>query len=409
MKLPLALQNPNFRAFWGGTLISVIGFQMLRFTQFWLIYDITDSSLYIGYLALANGIPTIVFNIIGGVYADRLNQKVLVFITQLLLAVLIFVLFCLTFMGVVNELHILILAFLSGSVEAFDQPARRALYPSLIDREAIPSGVALLSGIWPGTRIIAPAIAGFLIVWTSVATTILISAIGFLIMAIIAINLKVNFTPQQRSTSPLEDLLEGFTYIKAHSIFRFIISITFFQSFFALAYIPMMPVIAKEVLSLGPEAQGVLLGASGLGALSTTIVIAIKPNLGSKFFHVVIGSFLSGLSVVFFALSTMQSGSYYLAIVCMFIVGIFGTLPAISAQSSLQLSVPNNLRGRIMGLYGLTFSLRPLSGFQAGVISGFTNPTFAIAFGGAALSIFTVASFITNKNVRNFNQIIDKQ
>jgi MFS family permease len=409
MKLPLALQNPNFRAFWGGTLISVIGFQMLRFTQFWLIYDITDSSLYIGYLALANGIPTIVFNIIGGVYADRLNQKVLVFITQLLLAVLIFVLFCLTFMGVVNELHILILAFLSGSVEAFDQPARRALYPSLIDREAIPSGVALLSGIWPGTRIIAPAIAGFLIVWTSVATTILISAIGFLIMAIIAINLKVNFTPQQRSTSPLEDLLEGFTYIRAHSIFRFIISITFFQSFFALAYIPMMPVIAKEVLSLGPEAQGVLLGASGLGALSTTIVIAIKPNLGSKFFHVVIGSFLSGLSVVFFALSTMQSGSYYLAIVCMFIVGIFGTLPAISAQSSLQLSVPNNLRGRIMGLYGLTFSLRPLSGFQAGVISGFTNPTFAIAFGGAALSIFTVASFITNKNVRNFNQIIDKQ
>ena len=409
MKLPLALQNPNFRAFWGGTLISVIGFQMLRFTQFWLIFDITDSSLYIGYLALANGIPTIVFNIIGGVYADRLNQKFLVFITQLLLAVLIFVLFCLTFMGVVNELHILILAFLSGSVEAFDQPARRALYPSLIDREAIPSGVALLSGIWPGTRIIAPAIAGFLIVWTSVATTILISAIGFLIMAIIAINLKVNFTPQQRSTSPLEDLLEGFTYIKAHSIFRFIISITFFQSFFALAYIPMMPVIAKEVLSLGPEAQGILLGASGLGALSTTIVIAIKPNLGSKFFHVVIGSFLSGLSVVFFALSTIQSGSYYLAIVCMFIVGIFGTLPAISAQSSLQLSVPNNLRGRIMGLYGLTFSLRPLSGFQAGVISGFTNPTFAIAFGGAALSIFTIASFITNKDVRNFNQIIDKQ
>ena len=409
MKLPLALQNPNFRAFWGGTLISVIGFQMLRFTQFWLIYDITDSSLYIGYLALANGIPTIVFNIIGGVYADRLNQKNLVFITQLLLAVLIFVLFCLTFMGVVNELHILILAFLSGSVEAFDQPARRALYPSLIDREAIPSGVALLSGIWPGTRIIAPAIAGFLIVWTSVATTILISAIGFLIMAIIAINLKVNFTPQQRSTSPLEDLLEGFTYIKAHSIFRFIISITFFQSFFALAYIPMMPVIAKEVLSLGPEAQGVLLGASGLGALLTTIVIAIKPNLGSKFFHVVIGSFLSGLSVVFFAISTIQSGSYYLAIACMFIVGIFGTLPAISAQSSLQLSVPNNLRGRIMGLYGLTFSLRPLSGFQAGVISGFTNPTFAIAFGGAALSIFTITSFITNKNVRNFNQIIDKQ
>ena len=93
MKLPLALQNPNFRAFWGGTLISVIGFQMLRFTQFWLIFDITDSSLYIGYLALANGIPTIVFNIIGGVYADRLNQKFLVFITQLLLAVLIFVLF----------------------------------------------------------------------------------------------------------------------------------------------------------------------------------------------------------------------------------------------------------------------------------------------------------------------------
>ena len=169
MNLPLALQNPSFRAFWGGTLISVTGFQMLRFTQFWLIYDITDSSLYIGYLALASGIPTIVFNIIGGVYADRLNQKMLVFTTQFLLALFIFILCFLTFIGIVNEWHILLLALLSGSVEAFDQPARRALYPSLIDREAIPSGVALLSGIWPGTRIISPAIAGFLIVWTSVA------------------------------------------------------------------------------------------------------------------------------------------------------------------------------------------------------------------------------------------------
>ena len=409
MNLPLALQNSSFRSFWGGTLISVTGFQMLRFTQFWLIYDITDSSLYIGYLALASGIPTIVFNIIGGVYADRLNQKMLVFTTQFLLALFIFILCFLTFIGIVNEWHILLLALLSGSVEAFDQPARRALYPSLIDREAIPSGVALLSGIWPGTRIISPAIAGFLIVWTSVAFAILISALGFLIMAIIALTLKVNFSPQQKNTSPLEDLLEGFSYINSHSIFKFIISITFFQSFFALAYIPMMPVIAKEVLTLGPEAQGILLGASGLGALSTTIVIAIKPNLGSKFFHVVIGSFLSGISVIIFALSSVLSGSYYLAIICMFIVGIFGTLPAISAQSSLQLSVPNNLRGRIMGLYGLTFSLRPLSGFQAGLISGFTNPTFAIAFGGAALSLFTVTSYITNKNVRKFNQIIDKE
>ena len=108
MNLPLALQNPSFRAFWGGTLISVTGFQMLRFTQFWLIYDITDSSLYIGYLALASGIPTIVFNIIGGVYADRLNQKMLVFTTQFLLALFIFILCFLTLRKVFPKMMIIL-------------------------------------------------------------------------------------------------------------------------------------------------------------------------------------------------------------------------------------------------------------------------------------------------------------
>ena len=145
--LPPAMQYPAFRSFWLGMLVSVGGFQILRFGQFWLIFELTGSPLALGYVGLANGVPAIFLNLFGGVAADRMDQRRVIYVTQTITAGLIFLLAAITFMDLVNVWHLLTISFLAGAVEAFDQPARRALMPQLIDRKVMSSAVALNSSI----------------------------------------------------------------------------------------------------------------------------------------------------------------------------------------------------------------------------------------------------------------------
>jgi hypothetical protein len=161
--IPPALRYPAYRAYWFGLLASVSGFQMFRVGQGWLIYEITGSPWSLGLVGAANAIPAIFFNLFGGVFADRLDKRRLIIATQLTTGSLIFLLATLTLLGWVETWHVLAIALLAGGVEAFDNPARQALYPHLIDRKVMMSAVAMNSVIWQGTRIIAPGIAGILI------------------------------------------------------------------------------------------------------------------------------------------------------------------------------------------------------------------------------------------------------
>jgi hypothetical protein len=163
LSLPPALHYAAYRAFWLGLLASVSGFQMLRFGQYWLIYQLTASPVALGYMGIDSGIPAICLYLFGGVFADTIDPRQLIMTTQSLTAGLIFLLATLTFLDVVQVWHVLVIAFCAGAVEAFDQPSRQVLYPHLIDRRVMLSAVALNSSIWQGTRIIAPAAAGFVI------------------------------------------------------------------------------------------------------------------------------------------------------------------------------------------------------------------------------------------------------
>ena len=179
------MRYPAYRAFWLGMLASVSGFQMLRFGQFWLMYELTGSPLALGYIGLANGIPAIFLNLFGGVAADRMDQRRLIYVTQTITASLIFILATITFLEMVNIWHLLTISFLAGAVEAFDQPARRALFPQLIERKDMMSAVALNSSIWPLTRTVSPAVAGLIIGIAGTAVCFSLAAVGFLTMAAI--------------------------------------------------------------------------------------------------------------------------------------------------------------------------------------------------------------------------------
>ena len=406
LSLPPALHYPAYRAFWLGLLASVSGFQMLRFGQFWLVYQLTGSPLPLGYVGLANGVPAICLNLFGGVFADKCDQRRLVIVTQGLTAIFIFVLATLTLLNVVQVWHIVVIAFCAGAVESFDQPARQSLYPHLIDRKVIGSAVALNSCLWQGTRIVMPAVAGCIIAWVGTAMTFYLAGLGFVIMATVMYRLQVPLITRQARGSAAQNIREGLGFIRQNSIFSFLIAMTFFNSFFGMAYITLMPVLTVAILHVGAKEQGLLMGMGGVGALLTTLWLSSRSQVGSKGWLIIGGGVMSGLSIAALGLTSAFVGSFGLALVIMFVIGMCNTTYAISIQSSLQMLVPDHMRGRVMGFYGMTHNIMPLGGMLTSALAGLITVPFAIAVGGLAVAAFAIGPAMTNSEVRNLGALL---
>ena len=413
LSIPPAFRYPAYRRYWLGTLASVGGFQMVMFSQGWLVHQLEESPLYLGYVGLANAIPAISLNLFGGVFADRLDKRRLIMATQSIIAALLFLLATLTLLELVRVWHLLVIAFVTGAVNAFGQPARQALYPHLIDRKVMMSAVALNSSIWQGTRTVAPAMAGLVIAVASTATAFYIGAFGFVAMAVVMYGLHVPHIERGATGSTGHDMLEGLRFIKGNSIFSFLIGMTFFNSFFGMAYVTMMPVFAVDILGVGADGQGVLLSAGGIGALMTTLVLGSVGNFPRRGLLLIGGAAMFGLAVATFGLTSHLVGWYALALVLMFFIGIFNQTYMVSVMSSLQMMVPDHMRGRVMGFYGMVYSIMPLGGMQAGAVASAVGTPFgvpgvsvAIAIGGLVVSAFALGPAMVNQRVRNLGTLL---
>ena len=374
---------------------------MFRVAQGWLIYEITGSPWSLGLVGAANAIPAIFFNLFGGVFADRWDKRRLIISTQLATGALIFFLATLTLLGWVEPWHVLVIAFVAGGVEAFDNPARQALYPHLIDRKVMMSAVAMNSTIWQGTRIIAPGIAGVLIDVVNTETALYIAGMGFVVLAVVMARLKIPPIPRGALGSPIEDIKEGLGFIKVHSIFSFLIGMTFFNSLFGMAYVMLMPIFAVDILEVGAKGQGMLLGIGGAGALVNTLFLGARGSVPHRGLAIIGGAALFGLAVAAFALTAEYVGSLALAMALMFFMGIFNSLYMISIQSSLQIMVPDRMRGRVMGFYGMTWSIMPLGGMQASALTSLFTAPIAIAAGGLVVTLFALGPAAVNSKLRN--------
>ena len=408
LTLPPALRYPKYRAYWLGTLASVSGFQMAIFTQGWVTYELTGSALYLGYVGLSNAAPAIALNLVGGVFADKLDKRRLIFFTQIIITSLIFLLGFLTLTDSIRVWHIIAIGFVAGGVNAFDQPARQALYPHLIDRKVMTSAVALNSAIWSGVRVIAPMAAGFAISLIGTAAAFFMAGSGFLLMAIVIALLQVPRIESASSGSAKHDMIEGLKFIGGSTIFSFLIGMTFFNSFFGMAYVTMMPAFAVDILKLGADGQGVLMSASGIGAIAVTLYFGWGGNFSRKGLLIVGGGMMFGISLVAFALTSKYIGSFELAIALMLIMGVSSSTYMITIMSSLQLLVPNDMRGRVMGFYGMTWSIMPLGGAQAGAIATLVGVPVAVAIGGGLVAAFALGPAMINRQVRNIGSILQE-
>ena len=405
--LPPALGYPKYRAFWFGMLASVSGFQMLQFGQLWLMYQISGSPLSLGYVGLANAVPGILLNLYGGVFADRLDQRRLIVAAQAITSSLVFLLATLTLLDLVRAWHILAIAGLASAVEAFNQPARQALYPHLIDRKVLVSAIALNSSVWQGTRIVAPAVAGAIIALVGTAASFFIAGLGPVVMAMVIFFLKVPPIPRSTQGSPMRGMREGLSFIKNNSIFSFLIGMTFFNSFFGMSYLIMMPVFAVDVLKVGVEGQGILLSVGGVGALMTSLWFGSRQQVQHKGPLMIGGAVAFGTLIATFALTSQFIGSLTLALVLLFFAGTANSIYMINVQSFLHTLVPDQMRGRVMGFFGMTWSVMPLGGLQAGALAAVVTAPFAVAFGGLAVAAFAVGPALLNPRLRNLDALLE--
>jgi len=391
-----ALKHRNYRLYFFGLLISVTGFQMLMVIQAWLVWDITGNVSSLAFLGGVMAAPTVILNLFGGVVADRFNQRYLIMIVQGTIGALLVILASLVYFDIAGLWHVLLLSFLIAGVQSFDNPARQALYPHLIDRKDLMNAVALNTIVWQLTRVIGPIVAGSLIATVGAGAALYVAASGFAVMVVAMIALHVPPITRAKAGSVLQSMGEGIGFVLHNRIFAFLIGMTFLNSFFGMSYLILLPIFATDMLDVGSEGLGNMYAIGGVGAFLMVVVAASLSKSPRKGFFLISGAVVFGISLILFAYST----NYYWSLAMLFVGGAASTFYMVMVQTTLQALVPDNLRGRVFSIYSLTWSLLPLGALQAGLIADWVNPEFAIAMGGVIVAVFALVIALTSQRIR---------
>ncbi|MBM2831800.1 MAG: hypothetical protein HW414_852 [Dehalococcoidia bacterium] len=393
-----ALHHRNFRLYWLGLIVAVVGWQVQFVAQSWLAYQITDSPFYLGLVGGASAVPSIVFAFFGGVVADRVNRRRLLMLTQVVSAFLLLSLATLVVTGLVTIWHVLVVSFLSGTVVAFERPARTSMVPLLIDdKKELMNAIALDSSVWQISRIVGPAIAGFLTAVLGVAVCFYLTAAGYLAMLGALYYVRtVEQAVGAGSQSIWSNVKEGVGYVWRNQVFLVLVGLTFVNSIFGTSYLYIMPVFARDILQVGAQGYGFLITASGIGALVGALIVGSLGNFRRRGWLVIVASLAYGVLVLVFSRSRLFPLSFSVVA----LAGMCYSLYMITIQTVLQGLVPDSLRGRVMGIYGLTWSLWPLGGMVLGTLATFWGAPLSVTVAASVLAGFTVFMAATTPLLR---------
>jgi MFS family permease len=383
-------RHRNYRIFFTGQIVSLAGTWMQNVALAWLVIELSGSPLAIGALAFWRFVPFTVFGLVAGVVADRIESRKLVMATQACAMAISIALAVVTLTGTATLPIVYVLAALGGIALAFDAPGRQSLTFQMVGPRELPNAVALNSGLFNGSRVIGPAIAGLVIAAVGTGLCFVLNAVSFLaVLTALAIVREEELRPVVRdpSTRVIEGIRRGFAYAWNDPQLRLILGVVTVVSTVGFNFHVLVPLLAADTLHVGPEGFGLLSAAFGLGALVGALATATFREASWRLFAIGTASF--GV----FALCLAAVHNAVLAGVVLFAIGLSFTLFTANANALVQLTAPDHLRGRLIGLYLFAFlGLAPVGGLFAGWLAevGGTPLAFAVA-GTVSLATIAVA------------------
>jgi MFS family permease len=395
------MRHRNFRLWFIGQLISLVGTWMQTIAQNWLVYQLTGSARDLGLVSFVGAIPLVPLTLYAGAIADRFSKRRIIFLMQGTMMVLAFVLAALCLAGVVQVWHVLLLAFLLGAAQALDTPARQAFVIELVGKEDLANAIALNSGIFHGARVIGPAVAGVLVAIVGVSGAFFLNGVSFL--AVLGALFLMDATLIRRTGGAGKgqvDLLGGVRYLGIERAPKAIVLLISLSALLAMPYHVLIPIVAKETLGGGAGTYGVLMSAAGVGALLGSLYAASGWAVRRKGTALTAGSLAFPLLLFAFSFSR----SYALSVALLTTIGFFFVLQNAPANSLLQSIVPDHLRGRVMAIYvSLFLGLLRVGSLLIGLLAAATSVTFALAASAAASLVASLGVYAKFPELRRMD------
>ena len=395
-----SLRVRDFRWLWLGNLFSFNAMQMQMVARGWLVYTMTDSPFALGLVSAGFGVPMIVFSLYGGAIADRVRKRNLLLVTQACMCLMSLVITVLINIDLIALWHLVTASLFSGVIFSFMMPARSAFVVEMVEEEDLMNALSLSSMAMNISRIASPALAGVLLKLIDVPGTYWIITLSYGLTMLTTTKIPLGDLMAARPNVPmLEDVKEGLRYVIGNKIILSMLILSFVPIIVAMPYQMLMPVFARSVFGSGETGLGMLMSATGFGALIGSTIMA---SLGN-FQHKGLLMLATGLGFGLFLMVFGYSGSLFLASVWLVFVGGTSSMFMTATNALLMTNTPQELMGRVMSLFMMTFGLMPLGVLPAGALAEAVGAPFTVFIGGAILFLFLVVATITQPHLRKLN------
>ncbi|MCX5710546.1 MAG: MFS transporter [Candidatus Omnitrophica bacterium] len=396
-----SLSVREFRIYWYGMLISLVGSWIQTMAQSWLVFQITNSAFLLGVVGFLGSIPVFFFSLFAGVLADRVNKRRVLIITQTVFMLLAFLLAVLTQFKLITASQIMVIALLNGTVMAFDAPTRQSIVVELVGKQHLFNAIALNSVAFNSSRIIGPALAGILVAVVGMSGCFYVNGISFLAVIVALFLIRTaKETVTRKKSHVLKELKEGLVFIKNNRDILILISMVGIVSLFGISYMILMPIFAEQVLKVGIKGLGVLMSSSGLGALAGALILARLGDFRYKGRLLNFSALVFSFSLIIFSLSKI----YLLSLLALAFIGATGVTSIALVNTIIQTKVGDEFRGRVMSVFMLTFAgFLPFGNLIAGSMAQRLGVSICVLVSGIICFVFFGAVNIMYPRIRDIN------
>lgn len=391
-----ALLHKNFRFFWCGQCISLLGTWIQRTAQMWLVYSLTNSAFLVGVLGACQFLPQMFFSLFAGVFVDKVPKRTIIICTQIILMIQAFTLALLTWSGSIRYWHLIILSLIMGFVNTVDMPARQSFFIELVGKEHLMNAIALNSSIFNLARILGPAVSGVLMTYTNIPFCFLLNALSFIAVLYGLFKIDVIGKPKLKNSSKnvISDIASGLKYIKSNTIVFSSVIMMLVVCTFAMNNDVIIPVFAKVTLHQREQGYSILLSCMGVGSFIGAISMATKSKKGPKIKILIITSVVVSIILML----GIGVNSYISSALIFALIGYFNLIFLTTANSLIQLNSIGEYRGRVMSVYSLVNAgTTPIGNVYAGFFDDKFGPNVGLFSCGAATLIFSLITILSMK------------